>query len=112
MKKFAVVTVVMLSALPVALAATSAPERAAVATNVTLTVAQRQRIHIETVKPAAFRRTIETTAIVGFDNDQATTVLAPVSGPVSQLLVSLGAKVKPGDQVVANALELQNTVEQ
>jgi cobalt-zinc-cadmium efflux system membrane fusion protein len=103
MKKFAVVTVVMLSTLPLALAATSAPERAAVATNVTLTVAQRQRIHIETVKPAAFRRTIETTAIVGFDNDQATTVLAPVSGPVSQLLVSLGAKVKPGD-ILATAV--------
>jgi cobalt-zinc-cadmium efflux system membrane fusion protein len=103
MKKFAVVTVVTLSAIPLVQAATSAPERAAVATNVTLTAAQRQRIHIETVKPAAFRRTIETTAIVGFDNDQATTVLAPVSGPVSQLLVSLGAKVKPGD-ILATAV--------
>src|SRR5262249_482788 len=32
-----------------------------------------------------------------------TTVLAPVSGPVSQLLVSLGAKVKPGD-ILATAV--------
>src|SRR5262249_37514000 len=45
----------------------------------------------------SFHRTIETTGTVGFDNDQATTILAPISGPVSQLSVSLGAKVKVGD---------------
>ena len=65
--------------------------------NIVLTAAQRQKIHTETIKPSSFRRTIETTGTVGFDNDQATTVLAPVSGPVSQLMVSLGTKVKAGD---------------
>ena len=71
--------------------------RAAVASNIVLTVAQRQKIHTATIQPSAFRRTIETTGTVGFDNDQATTVLSPVSGPVSRLVVSLGAKVKAGD---------------
>jgi cobalt-zinc-cadmium efflux system membrane fusion protein len=75
----------------------AAPARAAVASNVVVTAAQRQRIHVEAIKPSSFRRTIETTGTVSFDNDQATTVLSPVSGPVLKLSVSLGAKVKPGD---------------
>lgn len=67
-----------------------------------LTAAQRDKIHTDTLQPSSFRRTIETTGTVDFDNDQATTVLAPVSGPVSRLLVSLGAKVHAGD-VLATA---------
>jgi cobalt-zinc-cadmium efflux system membrane fusion protein len=66
-------------------------------TNVTLTAGQRERIHLETVTRSTFRRVIDTTGTVGFDNDQATTVLAPISGPVAQLLVSLGAKVNAGE---------------
>jgi membrane fusion protein, heavy metal efflux system len=65
--------------------------------NVTLTAAQRQNIHFYTVAPSKFRKTIETTGTVDFDNDQATSVLAPFSGPVSRLLVSLGDQVKKGD---------------
>src|ERR1035441_7501291 len=71
--------------------------RAAVASNIVVTAAQRQKLHTTTIQPSAFRRTIETTGTVGFDNDQATTVLSPVSGPVSRLVVSLGAKVKAGE---------------
>ncbi len=78
-------------------AAESTPASAVIASNIVLTAAQREKIHTETIKPSTFRRTVETTATVGFDNDQATTVLAPVSGPVSRLAVSLGAKVKAGD---------------
>ena len=37
------------------------------------------------------------TASVDFDNDQATSVLAPFSGPVSRLLVSPGDQVKKGE---------------
>lgn len=69
--------------------------------NVTLTTAQRQRIHVYTVEPSKFHKTIETTGLVDFDNDQATTVLAPFSGPVSRLLVSLGDQVKKGDPLAA-----------
>jgi cobalt-zinc-cadmium efflux system membrane fusion protein len=65
--------------------------------NVTLTAAQRQNIHLYTVAPANFRKTTETTGTVDFDNDQATSVLAPFGGPVSRLLVSLGDQVKAGD---------------
>ncbi len=65
--------------------------------NVTLTAAQRQNIHLYTVESSKFRKTIEATGAVDFDNDQATSVLAPFSGPVSRLLVSLGDQVKKGD---------------
>jgi cobalt-zinc-cadmium efflux system membrane fusion protein len=71
------------------------------ASNVTLTSAQRENIHLYTVEPAKFRKTIETTGAVDFDSDQATSVLAPFSGPVSRLLVSLGAQVKEGDPLAA-----------
>jgi cobalt-zinc-cadmium efflux system membrane fusion protein len=66
------------------------------ASNVRLTAAQRQNIHLYTVAPSRFRRTLETTAAVDFDNDQATSVLAPFSGPVSRLLVSQGDDVSKG----------------
>ena len=65
--------------------------------SVTLTAAQRQNVRLHTVHASKFRKTVEATGSVDFDNDQATTVLAPFSGPVSRLLVSLGAPVKQGD---------------
>lgn len=67
------------------------------ASNVTLTAAQRQNVHLYTVKPSKFHKTIETTGAVDFDNDQATSVLAPFGGPVTQLLVSIGKQVKAGE---------------
>jgi len=69
--------------------------------NVHLSDAQRGHIQIYDVQSAVFHRTIETTGVVDFDNDQATSVLAPFSGPVSRLLVSLGQQVKKGDGLAA-----------
>src|SRR6185312_11471592 len=66
------------------------------ATNPRLTDAQRKNIQLYTVAPSRFRRTVETTAAVDFDNDQATSVLAPFSGPVSRTLVSIGDEVTQG----------------
>jgi cobalt-zinc-cadmium efflux system membrane fusion protein len=66
------------------------------ASNVTLTAAQRQNLKLYTVGPSRFRRTVETNAAVDFDNDQATSVLAPFSGPVSRLLVSQDDEVIKG----------------
>ncbi|HXR90457.1 MAG TPA: efflux RND transporter periplasmic adaptor subunit [Steroidobacteraceae bacterium] len=66
------------------------------ATNLRLTDAQRKNIQLYTVAPTRFRRTVETTAAVDFDNDQATSVLAPFSGPVSRTLVSIGDEVTQG----------------
>ena len=65
----------------------SAPETSSVtASNVTLTAAQRQNIQIYTVASSQFRKTVEATGAVDFDNDQATSVLAPFGGPVARLL--------------------------
>jgi len=69
--------------------------------NVRLNDAQRGHIQIYDVQSAAFHRTIETTGVVDFDNDQATSVLAPFAGPVSRLLVLLGQQVKKGDALAA-----------
>ena len=73
------------------------PQLASVtATNVRLTDAQRRSMQLHTVEPAQFRRTIEINGVVDFDNDQATSVLAPFSGPVARLLVSPGDSVTQG----------------
>ena len=69
--------------------------------NVRLSDAQRGHIQIREVQSAVFHRTIETTGVVDFDNDQATSVLAPFSGPVSRLLVPLGQQVKKGQALAA-----------
>lgn len=73
------------------------------ASNVTLTAAQREKIHFYTVAPTKFHKTTETTGAVDFDNDQATSVLAPFGGPVSKMLVSVGDQVKAGDPLAAVA---------
>lgn len=74
-----------------------APQTSAVtASNLKLSPAQRQNIHLYKVAPSTYRKVVETTGAVDFDNDQATSVLAPFSGPASRLLVSLGDRVKQG----------------
>jgi cobalt-zinc-cadmium efflux system membrane fusion protein len=71
----------------------SPPSSSVVASNVTLTAAQQQNIHLAVVQSSNYNRTIDTTGTVDFDNDHSTTILAPMSGPVSKLLVSLGDQV-------------------
>jgi cobalt-zinc-cadmium efflux system membrane fusion protein len=63
----------------------------------TLSKDQRKRVHTLVLAPRRYRRSITTTGTVGFDTDQATQVLSPISGPVSRLLVPLGARVKAGE---------------
>ena len=75
----------------------NAPNSSVTVSNVTLTAAQRPKIQTYTVAPSNYRKTTETTGTVDFDNDQATSVLAPFGGPVSRLLVSVGDQVKVGD---------------
>lgn len=75
----------------------SSAEAAAASSAPSLTAAQRARLRIETIQPSTFHRSVETTGTVAFDADRSTTVLAPISGPVSRLVVSLGARVKAGD---------------
>jgi len=73
------------------------PPASASPSNVKLTPAQRQNIRLYTVAPSKYHKSIATTGVVDFDNDQATSVLAAFSGPVSRLVVSLGQHVKQGD---------------
>lgn len=77
--------------------------KAATASNVTLTDAQRKHIHIFAVAPAAFQKAVTTNGIVDFDNDQATSVVSPISGPVSRLLVAPGEHVTRGQALATVA---------
>jgi cobalt-zinc-cadmium efflux system membrane fusion protein len=62
----------------------------------TVTPAQRQRLHLVAIKSTAYRPVVEVTGTVAFDGDQATTVLSPVSGPVTRVLVQPGDRVSRG----------------
>ena len=64
--------------------------------NVTLTAGQRTRIRMLVVAPATYHTSITTTAVVDFDHDRSTPVLAPFSGPVTRVLVTLGDHVSAG----------------
>ncbi|MDR3570444.1 MAG: efflux RND transporter periplasmic adaptor subunit [Syntrophobacteraceae bacterium] len=78
-------------------ASSSSRESTVTVGKVTLTPVQRHNIHLFTVEPGKFRKAVEATGTVDFDQNRATTVLAPFGGPVSKLLVSLGARVKAGE---------------
>lgn len=67
----------------------------------TLPAAQRARIHVIVVTPSVFRPTVSTTGTVAFNGDRSTQVLSPLSGPVSQILVPLGARVSQGSALAA-----------
>ncbi len=77
-------------------APTPADPAASTPGGITITAAQQARIHTVSLEPTEYRRTVETTGTVAFDADQSTQVIAPISGPVSRLLVDVGAQVKRG----------------
>jgi cobalt-zinc-cadmium efflux system membrane fusion protein len=64
--------------------------------NVTLTDAQLKHIRIYTAVVSQFHKSLDVDGVVDFDNDQATSVIAPMSGPVSRLLVQPGDHVSKG----------------
>jgi cobalt-zinc-cadmium efflux system membrane fusion protein len=64
--------------------------------SVILTPAQRLHIQIMTVGEGAFHKAVDAPGVVDFDNDQATSVIAPFSGPVTRLLVNPGDHVHKG----------------
>jgi cobalt-zinc-cadmium efflux system membrane fusion protein len=71
--------------------------------NVSLTAEQRGNITLTTVTAGPFRKNVDTTGTVDFDNNQATAMLAPFSGTVSRLLVEPGQFVRKG-QALANVV--------
>lgn len=69
------------------------------ASEVRLQPAQLSAVRTAPVETRPFARTIETTGTVAFDQDRSTPVLAPLSGPVSRLLVQVGARVHRGQSL-------------
>jgi len=71
-------------------------DSAPASSGVSLTPAQRQHIRLYTVQSSSFQRAVQVDGVVDFDNDQATSVLAPFSGPVTRILVVPGQHVGKG----------------
>jgi len=61
-----------------------------------LTARQRAKLQIVAVAPSMFRPAVQVTGTVDFDGDRSTQVLAPISGPVTRVLVDLGTRVAAG----------------
>jgi cobalt-zinc-cadmium efflux system membrane fusion protein len=57
---------------------------------------QRQRLALVTIASSGYQPVVRVTGTVAFDGDQSTTVLAPISGPVTRVLVQPGARVSAG----------------
>lgn len=83
---------------------TGAPEAATTTPhNVTLTAEQQKSIRLYTVQATPYRAAVDTTGVVDYDQDRSTAVLAPFSGPVTKVLVSLGETVKQGQPMAVVA---------
>src|SRR5690242_14363103 len=76
---------------------------AATSAGVRLTKAQRAHIQLYTVVPVGYREKIEAPGTVDFDNDQATSVVSPFTGPVTRIFVALGQHVAKGQPLAAVA---------
>ncbi len=57
---------------------------------------QLARLHTQRVDSVTFRPLLQTTGTVSFDADISTAVMAPISGPVTRILVQPGAVVRAG----------------
>jgi membrane fusion protein, heavy metal efflux system len=64
--------------------------------NVRLTKAQRAHIQLYTVVPIGYHQKVQAPGTVDFDNDQATSVVSPFTGPVTKIFVALGQHVTKG----------------
>lgn len=65
--------------------------------SITIPEEQRSRIVLTTAKTVEFAPVVQANGEVAFDGDQSTSVLAPISGPVTRILVEPGAIVKRGE---------------
>jgi cobalt-zinc-cadmium efflux system membrane fusion protein len=93
-------------ALALVAACSSSPDEngtAAGVPNVRLTKAQRSHIQLYTVVPVGYRQRIEAPGTVDFDNNQATSVVSPFTGPVTRIFVALGQPVAKGQALAAVA---------
>ena len=77
-----------------------AQEQAADSLQITIPAEQTARITTTVIAPAPFAPVVEANGTVAFDGDQSTPILAPISGPVTRIVVDPGTEVKRG-QVLA-----------
>jgi cobalt-zinc-cadmium efflux system membrane fusion protein len=64
--------------------------------SITVSSEQRERIGVFVVAPTTFHQVVRTTGTVVYDGDRSTQILAPISGPVTSILVQPGARVRRG----------------
>ena len=64
--------------------------------NVRLTKAQLGHIQLYSVVPVGYHQQIQAPGTVDFDNEQATSVVSPFTGPVTHIFVALGQQVTKG----------------
>ena len=79
------------------------PPASATPGNLKLSAAQMQHVHLYTVVEAKFHKAVRTFGTVDFDEEHATGVLAPISGPVGTLLVAPGDRVTKGQALATVA---------
>jgi cobalt-zinc-cadmium efflux system membrane fusion protein len=95
------------SALALLAGCSSSPDEdnaaATSATNVRLTKAQLGHFQLYTVSPVGYRERIEAPGTVDFDNNQATSVVSPFTGPVTRIFVAVGQPVAKGQPLAAVA---------
>lgn len=72
------------------------PPAPAAPAGLSLSPEQRSRIAVREVAEAPFRRTIDTTGTVAFDQNASTQVIAAISGPVARVLTPPGTRVVAG----------------
>lgn len=92
----------LLAILAAACGRAPAPAQAAAADSLQITIPAEQTARITTtvIAPAPFAPVVEANGTVAFDGDQSTPILAPISGPVTRIVVDPGTEVKRG-QVLA-----------
>jgi cobalt-zinc-cadmium efflux system membrane fusion protein len=93
----AAIAAILLAALGACSPKDDTAQSSTTGSNVTLTADQLKHIRLYTVAPSQWRKTVDATGTVDFDNEHATSVLAPFSGPVSRLLVAPGERVSKGE---------------
>jgi cobalt-zinc-cadmium efflux system membrane fusion protein len=79
-----------------AVAAVDSTATRAAGASFSITPEQRQRIHMATVQPVAFRPLVEATGTVAFNGDRSTQILSPVSGPATRVVGEAGMNVARG----------------
>jgi cobalt-zinc-cadmium efflux system membrane fusion protein len=72
-------------------------------TETTETTKATRNVRTEPAAMQPFRKTIDTTGTVAFNQNRSTQVLSPISGPLARILVNIGSRVRRGDALAVVA---------